>query len=93
LKRRNGDYRRHKTRCKFYAKGADKECQIWKGHCGGSAHCQEYGEKHDKSQKYDAEKIWQEEQYYYLGTQVYEALREWQEEQYYYLCFEEKGGV
>ena len=80
-------YRRHKTHCKFYTESAEKECQIWKGHCSGSAHCHEYEEKQFKSQKYDTERTLQEERHYYLGTQVYEALREWQEEQNYYFGF------
>ena len=77
LEKEERGYRKYKIRCKFYAEDAERNCQIWKGHCRGSAHCQEY----------DAVSDWQEERNCHFGSQVYNALKEWQEEQHYYLGF------
>ena len=41
--RRDGDERRHKSRCVYYRK-SDSFCSKYVGKCGGSAHCEYYSE-------------------------------------------------
>ena len=43
--RREGDDRRHRTRCKYYKKDSDKYCKYYCGKCRGAAHCSHYIEE------------------------------------------------